>query len=58
MVVGNPDNRRVTLFRTVAAEGGMPTAVLPWRRPVAGPVRLPPRAVDRWRAGTSAGSAA
>jgi len=47
VVVGNPDNRRTTLFRSAAAEAGIPVDVLPWRRLVAGSVRLHPRAVVR-----------
>jgi hypothetical protein len=47
VVVGNPDNRRVTLFRAAAAEAGVPTTVLPWRQLAAAPVRLPRQAVVR-----------
>ncbi|GIG89877.1 STM4014 family protein [Plantactinospora endophytica] len=47
VVVGNPENRRVTLFRAAAAEAGVPVEVLPWRRPATGPVRLPDAAVVR-----------
>ncbi|MEO3923270.1 STM4014 family protein [Micromonosporaceae bacterium B7E4] len=47
VVVGNPENRRVTLFRAAATEAGVPVAVLPWRRLATGPVRLPRAAVVR-----------
>ncbi|MFB6397287.1 STM4014 family protein [Polymorphospora lycopeni] len=48
VLVGNPDNRRVTGFRA-AATGGWPgrLEVLPWRRLATGPVRLPAGAVVR-----------
>ncbi|MEQ4304313.1 STM4014 family protein [Plantactinospora sp. B6F1] len=47
VVVGNPENRRVALFRAAATEAAVPVAVLPWRRLAAGPVRLPRAAVVR-----------
>ncbi|MGX7675124.1 STM4014 family protein [Plantactinospora sp. DSM 117369] len=47
VVVGNPENRRVTLFRAAATEAGVPVVVLPWRRLATGPVRLPRAAVVR-----------
>ncbi|MEE6263728.1 STM4014 family protein [Plantactinospora sonchi] len=47
VVVGNPENRRVTLFRAAATEAGIPVSVLPWRQLAAGPVRLPAGATVR-----------
>ncbi|MDW5323234.1 STM4014 family protein [Plantactinospora sp. KLBMP9567] len=47
VVVGNPENRRVTLFRAAATEAGVPVVVLPWRRLATGPVWLPRAAVVR-----------
>ncbi|GAB2961106.1 STM4014 family protein [Micromonospora polyrhachis] len=47
VVVGNPDNRRVTLFRAAAARAGLAVEVLPWRRLATGPVHLPAGAVVR-----------
>ena len=48
VVVGNPGNRRVEVFRAAAAHGWPgPVELLPWRRLAAGPVRLPAGAVVR-----------
>ncbi|MGW4464163.1 STM4014 family protein [Micromonospora sp. NPDC004704] len=48
VVVGNPDNRRVGMFRATAVPAWPgPVRTLPWRELARGPVRLPDRAVVR-----------
>ncbi|MEO3743302.1 STM4014 family protein [Plantactinospora sp. B5E13] len=47
VVVGNPENRRVTMFRTAADRAGVPVSVLPWRELASGPVRVPAGATVR-----------
>ena len=46
-VVGNPDNRRVALFRAAAGDWPGGVEVLPWRQLAAGRVRLPEAALVR-----------
>nr|MDT0659553.1 STM4014 family protein [Micromonospora sp. DSM 115978] len=47
VVVGNPDNRRVTMFRNAASRAGIAVRVLPWRKLAGSAVRLPAGAVVR-----------
>lgn len=47
VVVGNPENRRVELFRAAARDWPAPVEVLPWRALAAGAVTLPAGALVR-----------
>lgn len=48
VLIGNPANRRVTLFEAAATRSGVGVSVLPWRRLAGGgPVRLPAGALVR-----------
>lgn len=47
-VVGNPENRRVALFRAAVLAAGLPApVVVPWRRAAAGQVEIDPATVVR-----------